>query len=578
MGEKVIFEFETPEGTILEWEGDAATDPKFVKTKFYQSILKDPSLSPAIAKSQGVDYQSPKWGQKSESARDVAIDQAHSVATGVPKAVTGLAQVPGMLFEAARGTGEALTGKGTDRLRGLAEAAVEPVKTIGQGAMELARPGTTNAPPPGDPRWTGAAEAAGANLAGTAGAGMLPKLPVKAAANKVLDPQSLAYKASQIRAGQTGTIGKNAASVGSAALNANPLDALVRAGQGVTDLARRPVAAGLERTAKWLDADNPLQPAPNLPEEDFVPQAADIDTSLQPRQVALAAEDEARRMANPPMIEEPPVYSQPQQPAPYRNPMAEADNAQWLEQQRRGQTPELETVGQALPEEQIIMDVPEETFASAEPATAADFKMAERAISPSGRFAKASTMQNVPKLLEIAPELKGLPPGPRFDNGLVNAFRRAESEITAAEGSVPRETMIPRKDIVTGLRAVEADLAMKNPTLVPAVSKIRKMWDSKEMPDMIPWEKFVEKKRAMLAEGRAASNSGMRRAYRVLMDASAKVSEPLAFANGQYHIIRKALTDANIDPSSGRRIMDVGSPVKPPLPAPPSKGRFALPL
>jgi hypothetical protein len=567
MAEKVIFEFETPEGTILEWEGDANTDPKLVKTKFYQSVLKDPSLSPAIAKSQGVDYQSPKWGQKAEAPIDVAIDQARSVGQGVPKAITGLASIPGMLFEASRGTGEALTGRGTDRLRGLVEAATEPLKTIGQGAAELVRPGTTNAPPPGDPRWTQAAEAAGANLAGT----LATQIPVKAGVGKVLDPQSLAYKAAQIRSKIKGGVGVDQIPVSKAGI--------VTAGvRGAANLARRPVAAGLERTAKWLDADNPLQPAPNLPEEDFVPQAADIDTSLQPRQVALAAEDEARRMANPPMIEEPPVYSQPQQPAPYRNPMAEGDNAQWLEQQRMSQTPELETVGQALPEEQIIMDVPEETFASAEPATAADFKMAERAISPSGRFAKASTMQNVPKLLEIAPELKGLPPGPRFDNGLVNAFRRAEAEITAAEGSVPRETMIPRKDIVTGLRAVEADLAMKNPTLVPAVSKIRKMWDSKEMPDMIPWEKFVEKKRAMLAEGRAASNSGMRRAYRVLMDASAKVSEPLAFANGQYHIIRKALTDANIDPSSGRRIMDVGSPVKPPLPAAPSKGRFALPL
>jgi hypothetical protein len=532
--------------------------------KLFAAIAVD---SPEIA--QGIDelhqpaYQSPRG----DSAGMVASDQAASVLRGIPKVVTSLPQVPGMLFNAARGVGEALTGKGTERIGGLVEGAVEPLKTIGQGALELARPGTTNAPPPGDPRWTQAAEAAGTNLAGT----LATQIPVKAGLNKVLDPHSLAGKAQKIRENMKGGTGINNIPT----TKAGVVGAAVR---GAANLVRRPVAAGLEKTARFLDSQYDVQPGLNLPEEDFVPQAADIDTSLQPRQVALAAEDEARRMAAPPMIEEPPLFAGPvpNRPQPYRAPMQAADDAAWLEQEQMAQVPEpFQMKPAASPVDDIVMDIPEDTIVAAE-ITPADISMVERGIAPSGNIRKASTIRNAPKLLEIAPELKGVPPGPRFDTGLVNAFRRAEAEITAAEGSVPRETMIPKKDIVTQIQAIEADLAMKNPSLVPAVSKVRGGLD--KLPDMIPWEQFVETKRAMLREGRSASHSGMRRAYGALMDAAAKVSEPLSKANGRYHIIRKALTDANIDPSTGRRIGTVGTTVKPPLPAPPSKGRFTLPL
>jgi hypothetical protein len=205
--------------------------------------------------------------------------------------------------------------------------------------------------------------------------------------------------------------------------------------------------------------------------------------------------------------------------------------------------------------------------------------MAERALAPSGRVQKLSTIRNTPELLKVAPELRGVPPGSLFDTNLVKAFERVESTVDAAEQSVPRSTKVPKEKIMSDFDALKQDYAARNlGESVRAVEKVEAAW--KDQPAMIPWDDFVKLKRAFLKEGRSASNAAMRRAYGVLMDASTRVSETLAKANKDYSTVRKALDAAGIDPVTGRRIGQVGkAPQKPvgyaerPAPKP-----FNLPL
>lgn len=161
--QNVIFEFQTPEGDILEWEGPENTPPEMVKRKFMQTILKNPQLSLTIAKTQGYN---PGKAPDERTAGQVALDQTANVGKG---AVDFVAGIPGLVMEAGGIAKDTLMGqhmKAGKRLanvgKGMAEGIAAPFTPVIQTATsEL---GLT--PEATDEQWQEGAHAAGANLAG----------------------------------------------------------------------------------------------------------------------------------------------------------------------------------------------------------------------------------------------------------------------------------------------------------------------------------------------------------------------------------------------------------------------------
>jgi hypothetical protein len=195
------------------------------------------------------------------------------------------------------------------------------------------------------------------------------------------------------------------------------------------------------------------------------------------------------------------------------------------------------------------------------PVVPRDVLMAREAIAPSGTAAKLSTLRNIPDLLKEVPELAGTPKGPAFDAKLVNGFRAKEAALDAVEKSVPRETQVPIGNAKAALEELQGDYsAMGMNKAVRALEKLQA--GIAEFPQAIPWDQFVEMKRAFFKEV-SPNTAWARKAYRVLMDLSDQVSPELTKANRSYYIVRTALDNAKIDRFSGERIMDVGKVKKP---------------
>src|SRR5439155_25987079 len=62
MAEGHIFEVEMPEGHIIEVEAPPETSHDAIRRRVYQEVLKNPELSPSVAKQQGFGYKSPISG------------------------------------------------------------------------------------------------------------------------------------------------------------------------------------------------------------------------------------------------------------------------------------------------------------------------------------------------------------------------------------------------------------------------------------------------------------------------------------------------------------------------------------
>jgi hypothetical protein len=185
-----------------------------------------------------------------------------------------------------------------------------------------------------------------------------------------------------------------------------------------------------------------------------------------------------------------------------------------------------------------------------------DVSTIERGLAPSGGRAKLSTLRNAPKLADEVPELAGLQPGPEFDNALMQGFRRTEAMIEAAEDAVPSYTAVSKSPVIDQWKEIAADYKARGlETSAGKVESLIKEWE--KLPDDIPWKSFLNRKRSFFKEG-GLNSTPIRKAYRALMDASGKISKDLSAANSSYHIVRKGLDDAKIDPITGRRIMAVG--------------------
>lgn len=168
MAEKVIYEFKTPEGDVLEWEGPEGMDPKAVKLKFYQTIFKKPELSPKIAKQQG--YKAPETPDE-RSTWQVAGDQAMNVVKGAMNVIPGMIHEGGNLVDAAwkGASGRSVEGvmQASDTAANVLHGVAAPFQGLATSARGLGAaiaPETINAPSRQD--WEEAAQTGGATAVG----------------------------------------------------------------------------------------------------------------------------------------------------------------------------------------------------------------------------------------------------------------------------------------------------------------------------------------------------------------------------------------------------------------------------
>ena len=196
----------------------------------------------------------------------------------------------------------------------------------------------------------------------------------------------------------------------------------------------------------------------------------------------------------------------------------------------------------------------------------------ERNIAPSGTEAKASVLRNAPKLAEKYPDLarvKALD----ADQRLLQIHNSNAVEVGAVEQSIPRTTKVPQSGITDGLeKIIDKYNELGEPEAAKAVVRDWEKWASK--PGQIPWEDFIERKRAFGNQikttggwretGTAAEKAkaaALREAYGVMMDASSAVSPELQKANQAYSLTHQAIADAGMDFKTGRRIATVGKPL-----------------
>lgn len=263
-----------------------------------------------------------------------------------------------------------------------------------------------------------------------------------------------------------------------------------------------------------------------------------------------------------PDAEEPPVARRtPGQP--YMKPsLAAQDTQAWLDEQRASMVPHLDTKPEVSgPMREIHANIQVGPSVAAKP----DMEAIERAIAPSGRYAKkAAQMMNADgtptkfgqRLISEVPELTNVKTQADATNALTTGFQRVQNGVIAAENKIPETATVDNADIVQGFRDLAKEYEQfANPKTTAQLEKLVSTWQEK--PAQIPWKEFLKSKRAFFNEADTAS-APMRRAYGILMDASGKISPELAEANQSYSTVRRAIDNANIDTATGRRIMDVG--------------------
>lgn len=546
--------------------------------KLFAAIAVDhPELAKGISELQAVQPRDDR------SAGQVAFDQAGNVVKGAAGMVTGL---PGMAAEGAGVAKSALSGNVIDtlkRIRGIgtsmAEGMAAPVTPILQTAtseMGLTPPATRQ-------EWEQGAQAAGANAMSLA----LPE--AAGAVGRAATPEALmtlANKARTIRAANPSTLSTlakaditrpaslvqqsiAAAKSGGAAIAAPVLEQAAKLRAGAPEPTPFTMPEVIEKPMQTGPIEAPglraaLGPSPNVPEFEMQPPASPVTPIEAPGlQEALGPSQnvpqlEMRPPIGPPQPIEAPGLQETLGPSP--------------------NVPQLEMRPPAGPSQPIEAPGLQEALGATTQGELRPFEihLAQQGIAPASITQKLSTIRNIPDLLKEVPELRGTPPGNMFDAKLMNGFKRAEHNLSAVEESVPRETQVPIGDAVKQLSNLEQELALSGQNKsMSAVSKIREKLS--EFPNTIPWEQFRDMKRAFFKEVSPSSDPA-RRAYRVLMDTSDKISPALTDANRSYYIVRTALENAKLDRFTGTRIRNVGKPTKPAMYNEPGKAQFRTPL
>lgn len=478
-----------------------------------------PAYSPGSAalgfvESFGVDPASPILGTAKNlftGAKDVAaqaIKSGNPLQFGIdmaPKVAAGLVEGPRQIYEGYQSNDPNLMAEGVGRTTG-----------------------------------TAAQFATGGKMTGTGGP--------KTMARSVVDPRSLLTRAQKLRA-------KAEAPQRSAATTPITTREMIAAGaRAVTNPLRRARAATYEKAADILMTPDERLRTLGAQKAAAVNEAERMSQARLYNERTPFVSDEPMNVQRPDV----PVHVE-QQLQTGRLPSPDLEAA-W---QRRGQfdpepvIPEQSPIGAQRPAPGTFEPVP--------PKPAVDLALIEKGIAPAAGRAKTVQLFNADgsptslgrQLPDLVPEIVNVPPGPKFDAGLVKGLRRMEEGIEAADSLVPEGTVVEAAPIVEGLQSLADEAASYgNKRLANAIQQKVDTWA--EMGSSIPWQKFRDAKRAFFKERNADINSAtMRRAYGILMEASESVGgvvgDTLKTANARYSAVRKVIDGAGIDPVTGRR-------------------------
>lgn len=588
MAENVIFEFKTPEGDILEWEGPESTAPEMVKRKFMQTILKNPQLSPTIAKSQGYN---PGKAPDDRSAGQVALDQTGNVVKGAASLVTGL---PGMLAEVGGATWDVVGGgnkkRGLERGMNLASGMVEGITAPIKPVMQTVAPGTFGEATNED--WEHGAQAAGGNLAGLlapGAAGAAGKVVGRAVAPEAL--MSLAAKAKAYRTANpildtisnvdiTKPVGMvrgavQAAKSTGAAIAAPVLEKVARVRAGEPLIAGRnytpvddAVAGAPDPIASVLDTERaaitePLQsPIRNTPDE-YRPQFTEPEP-LASEPVGIERPISRDAMGQPVDDFLDPLRQMETPEQMYERQVAQR-NMEFQPEFQRQPDPftEQQPVGAQRPAPQEVVDqfgqpietTPRTGLDAQIPDVPPEVAMAREALLEDGVPRSAKNMEkariNAEYLLEAVPELRNVPPGVQFNVRLYNALDRTGKLLKETENAIPRDKSVSTFDQALKIEEIADNAAMfGDKVAVRAANKLRDFLAE----GSVKWEDFIKEKRAFFDEVKTTSQTG-KAVYQVLKDISNSVSKELGVLNQKWYTLKTSSELAALSPYSGEKLV-----------------------
>lgn len=186
----------------------------------------------------------------------------------------------------------------------------------------------------------------------------------------------------------------------------------------------------------------------------------------------------------------------------------------------------------------------------------------EEAIAPRGKGLKLSQMVDAEgkptrfgqKLVEVVPEIQTATKE-TAPSVLKQGLDRVGKQIEAAESAIPDKTPMNPEAIADKIGQIIEDYAGDE----RSVAQLNKEWERWAGQKNVTWGDFITIKRNL---GRNLTSPALRRAYRVLVEASTEVSDDLRNANEGYSAISRAMESGGIDKTTGRRLSTVGKPTK----------------
>lgn len=171
-----------------------------------------------------------------------------------------------------------------------------------------------------------------------------------------------------------------------------------------------------------------------------------------------------------------------------------------------------------------------------------------------GAGAAQLATQNATHLLDLMPELRGIPDGAKFDSMLYNKFQAVGHDLAAKMDSIPGEKSVSTAEAKAALTDI-ADKAHAS-YLNSEGNAIKKLADMMDESGSTQWKDIVNIKRSL--DGKLDISSGPgREAYQVFKQLTEKVDPSLSKLNKDWYTLKTSTELADMDP--GGKMQD-GSP------------------
>jgi hypothetical protein len=158
--------------------------------------------------------------------------------------------------------------------------------------------------------------------------------------------------------------------------------------------------------------------------------------------------------------------------------------------------------------------------------------------------AQAATI-NAPYLLDLMPELTGVPDGPKFDSMLYNKFQSVGHELSAKMDSIPGDKPVATSESVSKLNDIADRAAQSYQTSeANAIKKVANLFDE---GGTTSWKQIAEIKRNLFDKLDITTGPG-KEAYQVFKDLTEKVDPTLAKLNRDWFTLKTSTELAGMDP------------------------------